>query len=146
LITSSFWTEPNQSTNIGQQKPQTHFSAAFWSLGSVKVTTALLMRRSAIAQAVVQFGKMNGALNGTERNVASRLVVVAPKVAPTLVRRPIRTLVELQKQIHDDLRAQHPEWIGPNGESPMCDFYEARLSQLLESYARSAPETVASAA
>jgi hypothetical protein len=43
-------------------------------------------------------------------------------------------MAELQQQIHDDLRRQHPEWIGPDGESPMCDFYEARLSQLLESY------------
>jgi hypothetical protein len=42
----------------------------------------------------------------------------------------------LQLQIHDDLRAQHPEWIGPNGESPMCDLYEARLARLLEMYSQ----------
>ena len=99
------------------------------------------MGASAIAQAVVQFGKMNEALNATERNVAHRLRLVAMKVAP-VVRYPIRALAELQQQIHDDLRVQHPEWIEANGESPMCDFYEARLSQLLESYARSAPEPV----
>ena len=29
------------------------------------------------------------------------------------------------------LRMQHPEWIQPNGESPMCDSYEARLMELL---------------
>jgi len=38
---------------------------------------------------------------------------------------------ELRQQIHDDLRIQHPEWVEPNGESPMCDFYEARLMELL---------------
>jgi len=39
---------------------------------------------------------------------------------------------DLRKQIHDDLRTQHPEWIHPNGESPMCDSYEARLMETLK--------------
>ena len=43
----------------------------------------------------------------------------------------IHTYTELQQQIHDDLRIQHPEWVQPNGESPMCDSYEARLVELL---------------
>jgi hypothetical protein len=43
----------------------------------------------------------------------------------------IYTYTELRKQIHDDLRMQHPEWVEPNGESPMCDSYEARLIELL---------------
>jgi hypothetical protein len=34
---------------------------------------------------------------------------------------------DLVHQIRIDLRLQHPEWIEPNGESPMCDSYEARL-------------------
>ena len=38
----------------------------------------------------------------------------------------------LLQQIHSDLRIQHPEWIQPNGESPMCDSYEARLMELLD--------------
>ena len=38
---------------------------------------------------------------------------------------------ELRQHIHEDLRIQHPEWVEPNGESPMCDFYEARLMELL---------------
>ena len=38
---------------------------------------------------------------------------------------------DLRQQIHDDLRTQHPEWILPNGDSPMCDAYEARLMDLL---------------
>jgi len=44
----------------------------------------------------------------------------------------IHTYTDLRKQIHDDLRIQHPEWIQPNGESPMCDSYEARLIETLK--------------
>ncbi len=43
----------------------------------------------------------------------------------------IQTYTELRQQIHHDLRIQHPEWIEPGGKSPMCDFYEARLMDLL---------------
>ena len=38
---------------------------------------------------------------------------------------------ELVEQIRNDLRLQHPEWIQPSGQSPMCDFYAARLIELL---------------
>jgi len=38
---------------------------------------------------------------------------------------------DLRQQIHDDLRRQHPEWVLPNGESPMCDAYEARFMDAL---------------
>jgi hypothetical protein len=48
----------------------------------------------------------------------------------------IHTYTELRQQIHDDLRIQHPEWVEPNGRSPMCDFYEARLMELLHSDAK----------
>ena len=48
----------------------------------------------------------------------------------------IHTYTELRQQIHDDLRIQHPEWVEPNGESPMCDFYEARLMELLDADAK----------
>ena len=43
----------------------------------------------------------------------------------------MHTYTELRRQIHNDLGVQHPEWVEPNGESPMCDFYEARLMELL---------------
>ncbi len=43
---------------------------------------------------------------------------------------------ELKQQIHDDLRAQHPEWIALNGECPNCDAYESRLSELLAKAAK----------
>lgn len=45
--------------------------------------------------------------------------------------RPLRSYRELQQQIHDDLRIQHPDWVEPNGNCPTCDSYEARLAELL---------------
>ena len=51
---------------------------------------------------------------------------------PIAVSHEIHTYTELRQQIHDDLRIQHPEWVQPNGESPMCDAYEARLMELLD--------------
>jgi hypothetical protein len=51
---------------------------------------------------------------------------------PIGVSQQIHTYTELQRQIHYDLRMQHPEWVEPNGDSPMCDYYETRLMELLE--------------
>jgi hypothetical protein len=51
---------------------------------------------------------------------------------PIVVPHQIHTYTELQQQIHDDLRIQHPEWIEPNGDCPECDFYEARLMEELD--------------
>ena len=48
----------------------------------------------------------------------------------------VHTYTELRQQIHDDLRIQHPEWVEPNGQSPVCDFYEARLMELLDADAK----------
>ena len=57
-----------------------------------------------------------------------KFVSLAKSIA---MRHQIHTYTELRQQIHDDLRIQHPEWIESNGEAPMCDFYEARLMDLL---------------
>ena len=43
----------------------------------------------------------------------------------------IHSYSELQRQIHQDLRVQHPEWVKPDGECPTCDSYEVRLAELL---------------
>jgi hypothetical protein len=48
----------------------------------------------------------------------------------------VSTYTDLRQQIHDDLRIQHPEWVEPNGESPTCDSYEARLVELLDALTR----------
>ena len=55
---------------------------------------------------------------------------------PTPLHHQIHTYVELRQQIHDDLRIQHPEWVEPDGKSPMCDSYEARLTELLDNLPR----------
>jgi hypothetical protein len=52
------------------------------------------------------------------------------QTAPTLHGK-ISSYAELEQLIHRALRIQHPEWIGPDGESEMCEFYEARFAQLL---------------
>jgi len=49
---------------------------------------------------------------------------------------PIHTYTELQQQIHDDLRIQHPEWVRPNGESPKCDSYDACLTEMVGTLTR----------
>ena len=43
----------------------------------------------------------------------------------------VQGYVQLQRQIHDALLKEHPEWIEPNGECPMCEIYESRLVRLL---------------
>ena len=56
----------------------------------------------------------------------------------------VHIFAELLRQIRNDLRIQHPEWIQPDGESPMCDSYEARLMELLAASIGSGPsETTA---
>lgn len=40
-------------------------------------------------------------------------------------------LFQLQQEIHDALRAQHPEWVEPDGDCPTCESYESRLAELL---------------
>ena len=55
---------------------------------------------------------------------------------PTPLHQQIHTYAELRRQIHDDLRIQHPDWVEPGGKSPMCDSYEARLMELLDGLRR----------
>jgi hypothetical protein len=43
----------------------------------------------------------------------------------------IRSYGELRALIRASIRSQHPEWIEPNGSSPICDEYDARLAYLL---------------
>jgi hypothetical protein len=43
----------------------------------------------------------------------------------------VQPYVQLQRQIHEALRKEHPEWIKPNGDCPTCASYESRLAELL---------------
>ena len=51
--------------------------------------------------------------------------------ASPIISNETRPYIELLQHIHDDLRAQHPEWIKPNGDCPTCESYESRLAELL---------------
>ena len=42
--------------------------------------------------------------------------------------------VQLQHQIHNALREQHPEWIEQNGDCPTCESYESRFAELLNMF------------
>src|SRR5262245_18440151 len=52
----------------------------------------------------------------------------------------IHSYTELRQQIHDELRLQHSDWVQPNGESPICDSYEARLMELIDPLTRTGAE------
>jgi hypothetical protein len=62
----------------------------------------------------------------TEAPLESRL-----KFSFVPMSKKIRSYGELQELIRVSLRAQHPEWVEPNGDSPICDCYEARFAELL---------------
>jgi len=55
----------------------------------------------------------------------------------------IRSYTQLQQQIHDALRVQHPEWVEPNGDCPTCESYESRLAELLHLSSPSEDQSVA---
>jgi hypothetical protein len=48
-------------------------------------------------------------------------------------------LFQLQQEIHDALRIQHPEWVEPDGDCPICESYESRLAELLGLSSSSSP-------
>jgi hypothetical protein len=62
---------------------------------------------------------------------------------PVALSGQIRTYIELQRRIHDDLRVQHPEWVQSNGDSPICDIYERRLAELIDLFQSRERELVA---
>lgn len=41
------------------------------------------------------------------------------------------SFAELQQEILEALRSQNPNWVQPDGASPIYDNYEARLTELL---------------
>ncbi len=48
-------------------------------------------------------------------------------------------LFQLQQEIHDALRVQHPDWVEPDGDCPTCESYESRLAELLGLSSQSDP-------
>jgi hypothetical protein len=55
----------------------------------------------------------------------------------------MHSYVQLQREIHDALRRQHPEWIEPNGDCPTCDSYESRFAELLNLFQASEHKSAA---
>ena len=53
----------------------------------------------------------------------------------------VRSYAELQRQIRDALREQHPEW---DGDCPTCQSYESRFAELLELFESHERRSIAS--
>jgi hypothetical protein len=51
--------------------------------------------------------------------------------------------IELQREIHEALREQHPEWVQPNGDCPTCESYESRFVELLDVFLATEPKSAA---
>ena len=59
-------------------------------------------------------------------------ILVAMKTnASPIVPNKVPAYVQLQQQMHEALRKEHPEWVESNGECPTCEAYESRLAELL---------------
>ena len=60
-----------------------------------------------------------------------RLVVTMNTTHSSGLAAELPAYTQLQREVHDALRAQHPDWILPNGDCPTCDSYDARFAELL---------------
>jgi hypothetical protein len=63
--------------------------------------------------------------------------------APASSSAETRSYAQLQHQIHDALREQHPEWIEQNGDCPTCESYESRFAALLDLFQSSERKSAA---
>jgi hypothetical protein len=59
------------------------------------------------------------------------LVVRMNTTASSTLVAEVPAYAQLQREMHDALRAQHPDWILPNGDCPTCESYDARFAELL---------------
>jgi hypothetical protein len=60
-----------------------------------------------------------------------RLVVRMNTIHSSSFAAEVPAYAQLQREMHDALRGQHPEWILSNGDCPTCDSYDARFAELL---------------
>jgi hypothetical protein len=63
--------------------------------------------------------------------------VPAYQIPRHAMHRAIRTYAGLQPHMRDALREQHPEWVEPDGDSPICRSNEKRFAQLFALFAQS---------
>ncbi len=84
-------------------------------------------------------GTMNHLASGKGKSYARAIaaicllpIMLAVKMnASSAVPKAVQAYGQLQQQIHEALRKEHPEWVEPNGECPTCEAYESRLAELL---------------
>jgi hypothetical protein len=76
--------------------------------------------------------------SGTQKSCVREIAIVGSEPIFHIVKTntlgtggEIHAYAELQRQIHDALRVEHPEWVKPNGDCPTCESYESRLAELL---------------
>ena len=55
-----------------------------------------------------------------------------------------RSYAELQREIPDTLREQHPKWIEQDWDCPTCESYESRFAELLELFESHERKSIAS--
>ena len=64
----------------------------------------------------------------------NRIVSAMKAMHSSIVIPMVPGYAQLQRDMHDALRTQHPEWLGADGKSPLCDFYESVFAQLFVSH------------
>ena len=81
---------------------------------------------------------MDHLASGTQKSCVREIAVVGSEPILHIVKTntlptggEIRSYVELQRQVHDALRVEHPEWVEASGDCPTCESYESRLAELL---------------
>jgi hypothetical protein len=77
---------------------------------------------------------------GAKCNPSPWSVKARPAKSPAAIHamhEQIRTYAELQQHMRYALREQHPEWIEPDSDSPICHSYERRFAELLALFAKS---------
>jgi len=71
------------------------------------------------------------------------IVVPVKMNASHTVLEAVQSYVQLQQQIHEALCEEHPEWVEPDGNCPICEAYESRLAELLRLSSESEHRSVA---
>jgi hypothetical protein len=75
-----------------------------------------------------------GALAEELVSFCGKPVVIMKTTRSSILVAEVPGYAELQREMHDALRAQHPEWIEADGKSPTCDYYESLFAVLLVSH------------
>jgi hypothetical protein len=72
-----------------------------------------------------------GALAEELASLCGKPVVIMNTTRYSIPVAEVAGYTDLQREIHDALHAQHPEWIEADGKSPTCDYYESRFAELV---------------